>query len=125
MWTSDLQAFNNQYYRNIAGKPDWFFDDDACTKVGALGTPLSFSSHAPSVAHLLVHPFISSSHLIISSPRLISSHLLVSSHHQVGDAWGNKGTAVWIAKMNQAFRTGAPVQWIQKKAARFVDMTPL
>ena len=56
---------NNQYFRNIAGRPDWFFDDDVCTKVG--------------------------------------------------DAWGNKGPAVWIAKMNQNFRTGAPVQFIQKK----------
>ena len=65
VWTSDFQAFNNQFYRNIAGKPDWFFDDDECTKVG--------------------------------------------------DAWGNKGQAVWIAKMNQVFRTGAPIQWIQKK----------
>ena len=34
---------------------------------------------------------------------------------RVGDAWGNKGPAVWIAKMNQNFRTGAPIQWIQKK----------
>ena len=65
VWTTDFQAFNNQYFRNLAGRPDWFFDDDACTKVG--------------------------------------------------DAWGNKGHAVWIAKMNQNFRTGAPVQWIQKK----------
>merc|ERR1719232_154989 len=65
LWTSDFQAFNNQYYRNIAGKDDWFFDDEECTRVG--------------------------------------------------DAWGNKGTAVWIAKMNQVFRTGGPIQWIQKK----------
>ena len=65
VWTIDFQAFNNQYYRNIVGKPDWFFDDDECTRVG--------------------------------------------------DAWGNKGPAVWIAKMNQLHRTGAPVQWIQKK----------
>jgi len=65
VWTSDFQAFNNQFYRNIAGREDWFFDDDECTKVG--------------------------------------------------DAWGNKGRAVWIAKMNQVFRTGGPIQWIQKK----------
>jgi len=65
VWTSDFQAFNNQYYRNIAGKDDWFFDDQECTRVG--------------------------------------------------DAWGNKGHAVWLAKMNQVFRTGGPVQWIQKK----------
>lgn len=65
VWTTDFQAFNNQYYRNVAGKPDWFFDDDECTRVG--------------------------------------------------DAWGNKGHAVWIAKMNQVYRTGAPIQWIQKK----------
>ena len=65
VWTSDFQAFNNQFYRNIAGRADWFFDDDECTKVG--------------------------------------------------DAWGNKGQAVWIAKMNQVYRTGAPIQWIQKK----------
>jgi len=67
VWTTDFQAFNNQYYRNVVGKPDWFFDDDACTRVG--------------------------------------------------DAWGNKGQAVWIGKMNQRFRTGAPIQWIQKKVA--------
>merc|ERR1719316_309227 len=65
VWTTDFQAFNNQYYRNIVGKPDWFFDDAECTRVG--------------------------------------------------DAWGNKGPAVWLAKMNQNFRTGAPIQWIQKK----------
>jgi len=65
VWTTDFQALNNQYYRNIAGREDWFFDDQACTRVG--------------------------------------------------DAWGNKGKAVWIAKMNQAFKTGAPIQWIQKK----------
>lgn len=65
VWTSDYQAFNNQYYRNIAGREDWFFDDDQCTRVG--------------------------------------------------DAWGNKGHAVWLAKMNQAYRSGGPVQWIQKK----------
>merc|ERR550525_394713 len=65
VWTSDFQAFNNQYYRNIAGRDDWFFDDDECTKVG--------------------------------------------------DAWGNKGHAIWIAKMNQVFKTGGPIQWIQKK----------
>merc|ERR1719277_2478768 len=65
VWTTDWQAFNNQYYRNIAGKEDWFFDDANCTKVG--------------------------------------------------DAWGNKGSAVWIAKMNQVYRTGGPIQWIQKK----------
>lgn len=65
VWTTDFQAFNNQYYRNIAGKEDWFFDDDECNKVG--------------------------------------------------DAWGNKGHAVWIAKMNQVYRSGGPVQWIQKK----------
>ena len=33
----------------------------------------------------------------------------------MGDRMGNKGPAVWLAKMNQNFRTGAPVQWIQKK----------
>jgi len=65
VWTSDFQAFSNQFYRNIAGREDWFFDDDVCTKVG--------------------------------------------------DAWGNKGQAVWIAKMNQVYKTGAPIQWIQKK----------
>jgi len=65
VWTSDFQAFNNQFYRNIAGRDDWFFDDDECTKVG--------------------------------------------------DAWGNKGHAVWITKMNQVYRTGGPIQWIQKK----------
>lgn len=65
VWTTDFQAFNNQFYRNIAGRPDWFFDDDECTRVG--------------------------------------------------DAWGNKGEAVWIVKMNQVYRTGAPIQWIQKK----------
>lgn len=65
VWTSDFQAFNNQFYRNISGKEDWFFDDDECTRVG--------------------------------------------------DAWGNKVHAVWIAKMNQVFRSGGPIQWIQKK----------
>merc|ERR1712019_161583 len=65
VWASDFQVLNNQYYRNIAGREDWFFDDDECTKVG--------------------------------------------------DAWGNKGHAVWIAKMNQVYRTGGPIQWIQKK----------
>ncbi len=65
VWTSDFQAFNNQFYRNIAGRDDWFFDDDECTRVG--------------------------------------------------DAWGNKGHAVWITKMNQAYRSGGPIQWIQKK----------
>jgi len=65
VWTTDFQAFNNQLFRNIAGREDWFFDDEECNKVG--------------------------------------------------DAWGNKGQSVWIAKMNQVYRTGAPVQWIQKK----------
>jgi len=65
VWTTDFQAFNNQYYRNLAGKPSWFFDDEDCTKVG--------------------------------------------------DAWGNRGNAVWITKMNQVFKTGAPVQWIKKQ----------
>ena len=31
VWTTDFAAFNNQYYRNVVGKPDWFFDDAACT----------------------------------------------------------------------------------------------
>lgn len=65
VWTTDWQAFNNQYYRNIAARDDWFFDDEKCTKVG--------------------------------------------------DAWNNPGHAVWIAKMNQVYRTGGPIQWIQKK----------
>ena len=34
VWATDFASFNNQYYRNVVGKPDWFFDDDACTKVG-------------------------------------------------------------------------------------------
>jgi len=67
VWTSDFYAFNNQFYRNIAGKEDWFFDDDECTKVG--------------------------------------------------DAWNNKGHAIWIAKMNEVYKSGGPIQWIQKKVA--------
>ena len=65
VWTTSFFTFNNEYYRVVAGKEDWWFDDDVCTRVG--------------------------------------------------DAWGNRGKAVWLAKMNQAFRTGAPIQWIQKK----------
>merc|ERR1712117_441538 len=65
VWTTDFYAFNNQFYRNIAGKDDWFFDDNECTKVG--------------------------------------------------DAWNNKGHAIWVAKMNEVFKTGGPIQWIQKK----------
>merc|ERR1719221_592280 len=65
VWTTDWAALNNQYFRNIAGRDDWFFDDQDCTPVG--------------------------------------------------EAWGNKGRAVWIAKQNQVYRTGAPIQWIQKK----------
>jgi len=66
LWTTDFQAFSNQYYRNIVGKDDWFFEDtNRCTKVG--------------------------------------------------DAWRNKGKALWVAKMNQVYKSGGPVQWIQKK----------
>jgi len=70
VWTTDFQSFSNQYYRNVVGKPDYFFDDNVgvnatCTKVG--------------------------------------------------DAWGNRGAAVWIGKQNQAFRSGGPVQWIKKQ----------
>merc|ERR1719343_1372524 len=65
LWTTDFQAFSNQYYRNVAGRPDYFFDDVACTRVG--------------------------------------------------DAWNNRAPAVWIAKQNQAFRSGGPVQWIKKQ----------
>eukprot|EP00931_Biecheleriopsis_adriatica_P017728 TRINITY_DN12603_c0_g2_i1.p1 TRINITY_DN12603_c0_g2~~TRINITY_DN12603_c0_g2_i1.p1 ORF type:complete len:980 (-),score=132.53 TRINITY_DN12603_c0_g2_i1:112-2691(-) len=67
LWTTDFQAFSNQYFRNIAGRPDYFFDDTQCTKVG--------------------------------------------------DAWGNRAAAVWIAKQNQAFKSGGPVQWIKKQVA--------
>jgi len=66
VWASDWQAFNNQYYRNLAARDDWMFNDgQKCTKVG--------------------------------------------------DAWNNRGRAFWVAKMNNVFRSGGPVQWIQKK----------
>jgi len=65
VWTTDWLTFNNQFYRNIVGKREWFFDDNECTKVG--------------------------------------------------DAFQNRGVAIWVAKKNWIYKSGGPIQWIQNK----------
>jgi len=72
-WTVDFQAFNNQYYRALAARDDWFFD----TPIGELEGKCT----------------------------------------KVGDAWGNKARALWIARKNKVFKNGLPIQWIQQKVA--------